>query len=183
MAFTVGLPGGTPNYEFEAYIRQLEKQGVNITDAPRVVDPVSGDRWVYAWSSRADAEAFATELRRESENEGWRVHELPGVKPSSGPLGPIEVLVSRRSDGCVYSLSHTSRKLVRKRFPQAVLAPNVLVATSSQADFEQSQRPIWGHVATILTGLSEEELRQLGGYRVIDPVEERVLRDVLPLSA
>lgn len=182
MAFTVGLPGGARNFEFEAYIRLLEQQGVNITDTPRVVDPVAGDRWVYAWSNRATAEAFAAALRQESENEGWKVYELPGVKLSSGPLGPIEILVSRRSDGCTYSLTHTSRKLVRKRFPQAILAPNVLVATSSQADFEQSQRPIWSHVATILTGLSEDELRQLGGHRVIDWAAQRVLRDAIPLG-
>jgi hypothetical protein len=42
MAFTVGLPGGTKDCEFEAYVRLLEKAGVNIADTPAFTIPKQG---------------------------------------------------------------------------------------------------------------------------------------------
>lgn len=178
MPFTVGLPGGPRDYEFEAYIRLLEKIGVNVANTLRIVDPVTGKRWLYAWTNEADAQKFAAELRQETENDHWQVYSLPSVEPTHGPLGPIEILVSRRSDGCTYSLSPTSRKLIRRAAPDAYLAPIVFIASQTPNDFETTQGPIWGQVANILTGLSEEQLAHLGGYSVIDPVARQVFRDV-----
>jgi hypothetical protein len=182
MVFTVGLPGGTRDFEFEAYVRLLEQEGVDVANTRRVVDPVTGKRWVYAWANKADAEQFAAALRQETENDRWEVHELAGVEAAPGPLGPIEILVSRRSDGCTYSLSPTSQKLILKSFPRANLVPNVFISTTTQADFEKTQGPIWGQVAIILTGLPEQQIKQLGGYRVVDPVARRVFREAPPLA-
>jgi hypothetical protein len=183
MTFTVGLPGGTRDYEFEAYIRLLEQNGVNVASTPRVVDPVTGKRWLYAWANEADAQQFVAALRQETENDKWRVFPLPNVEPTPGPLGPIEIRVSRRSDGCTYSLSPTSRNLILKGFPRANLAPTVFISTLTQSDFEKTHGPIWGQVAIILTGLSEEQIKQLGGYRIIDSVASQVFRDAPPLVA
>jgi hypothetical protein len=182
MPFTVGLPGGTRDCEFEAYVRLLEQRGINVANTPRVVDPVTGKRWLYAWENEADAQAFAAALRQETENDAWQVYPLPNVEPTSGPLGPIEIRVAQRSDGCTYSLSPTSRKLILKRFPRANLAPNVFISTPARFDLERTHGPIWGQVALILTGLSEEQIQQLGGYRVLDPVAERVFRKAPPLG-
>ena len=86
--YTVGLPGATRDFEHEAYVRLLEKNGVNVAHAPRVVDPVSGKRWLHAWAKEADALAFTAALREETENDDWQVYPLPGVEPTSGPTRP-----------------------------------------------------------------------------------------------
>jgi len=179
MTFTVGLPGGTRDYEFEGYVRVLEKNGVNVANTPRVVDPATGKRWLHAWRHEADAQAFAVAVRQETENENWEVYPIPNVEPVPGPLGPLEILVSRRSDGCTYSLSPTTHKLVLKSFPQTSLVPNVFLSTYTRFDFETTHGAIWDHVAIILTGLSEQQIEQLGGYRVIDPVASQVFGESL----
>jgi hypothetical protein len=109
MAFTVGLPNGARDFEYEAYVRMLERDGIDIANTPRVHDPGTGKRWLYAWADRADAEAFADRLRVDTENPDWQVYELPGVAPSTGPLGPVELLVSRQSEGFTYGLHPLSR--------------------------------------------------------------------------
>ncbi len=100
-----------------------------------------------------------------------------------GPLGPIDVVVVRRSDGYTYSLSLTSQKLISRAFPHANIVHNVFISPSAQADFERTQEPIWGQVASILTGISEQQIQQLGGYRVIDYMSKRVVREAPPLVA
>jgi hypothetical protein len=137
MVFTVSLPGGARDLVFEAYIRLLEKNGVNVASTERVADPVTNKRWLHAWQKKPAAQKFADELRQNTENDKWEVYPVPhGNRP--GPLGPIEILVSCRSDGCTYSLSPTSRNLILKSFPDASLAPNLFIATKTQFDLEKT---------------------------------------------
>jgi hypothetical protein len=180
MAYTVGLPGGTRDFEFEAYVRLLEKKGVNVANTARAPDPTDKKRWLHAWQKKADAERFAAELRSETENARWQVYELPNGQHTVGPLGPIDIVVNRRSDGLSYGLSPISRKLISKCFPSATSAPSIFIAGAGQSDVD-AHAPLWDHIAVILTGLSETQIKQLGGYRVVDPVAKQVLHEV-PLS-
>jgi hypothetical protein len=176
MGYTVVHKSGmTKDHEFAAYVRLLEQDGVDITNTPRVAD-AEGNRWLYVWESPDDANEFARRLQKETKDTRWEVRELASVEPSRGPLGPIEILVGRQSDGCTYGLSPTSRKLIRKRYPEARMAPSVFISTDTQSDFEATQGPIWDQVAIILTGLSEDKLREFGGYRIYDPMNKRNLR-------
>jgi len=177
MMFTVNLPGGIRDYEFESYVRMLEKDGVDIANARRVFDPQTDRRWLYGWTSREDAERFAIRLREDSENSNWQVYELSGVEPTQGPLGPIEIMVGEQSDGCAYGLNPTSEKLVRRRFPHATLAPSLFISSGSRNGSRAAQDPIMDQIAIILTGLPEHRIAELGGYRVYDPVSRRVLRE------
>ena len=86
-AYAVGLPYGNKDSEFEAYVRLLREQGVDV-DKARVEDSY-GRRWLHVWDSREDAERFAVLLRRETSNPDWEVYELSpprplGVQASSG---------------------------------------------------------------------------------------------------
>src|ERR1700722_20101187 len=129
MAFTVALPGGMKDFEFAAYVRLLEKEGVNIGFAARVPDPQTKKRCLFAWEDNRAAARFAAALSAETENQNWQVYDLSGIVPGQGPLGPIEILIARRSDGCTYSLSPTSRKLVHQRFPYTQMVASAFVAT------------------------------------------------------
>jgi hypothetical protein len=182
MAFTVGIPGGTRNDEYEAYVRLLEKSGVNVAETSRVAEPVTGKRWLYAWASKGEADHFAARLREETGNPDWEVYDLPGVVPSAGPLGPVVILIGRQSDGLSYTLSPSSKKLIWKKFPTSNIAPSVFISTTTQSDFEGIHGSIWEQVAIILTGLSSAQIEQLGGYQIYDPVTRRILHESVPLG-
>jgi hypothetical protein len=181
MTFTVGLPKGLKDFEYEAYIRALERQGVDLVDAPRVIDPATGKRWLYATEDRADAERLAERVREEDDNPHWQVFELNGAAPSRGPLGPVEVLVGRQSEGYSYGLAPTSRRLVRRMFPEARVVSSVFIAGDPAADSAAAQRQMWDHIIFLLTGLTGPQLDELGGYRVVDPVARQTLREA-PLA-
>ena len=180
MVFTVGLPGVTRNFEYEAYLRLLERNGVNVANTHRVADPVTRKKWLHAWSNEAAAQKFAAKLRKQSNHDNWKVYTLPHGEPP-GPLGPIEILIHQRSDGCCYGLSPTSKNLIWKSFPKANMARTVFIGTTTPFDFATEHGPLLGHIATILTGLSEQQIEHLGNYQVIDSLTKQVLHDVPPL--
>jgi hypothetical protein len=143
---------------------------------------VTESRWFHVWENEADAQQFATSLRRRSTvDSNWRVFSVPNNKLSNGPLGPLEIYVIRRSDGYSYSLTPISGKLIATRYPEANIIPNMLIAARNTLDFENTQGPIWEHVARILTGLSRPQIKQLGGYRIIDWDSKRAVCGALRL--
>jgi hypothetical protein len=182
--FTVTIQGGTKDIEYEAYIRLLKEWKIDVTDTLRVLEKGTLTRWVYAWRKRADAERFAEELRKRTRNRTWYVHEFQTDQLSQGSLIPVEIAVSRRSDGYTYGLHPNSQMLIRQRFPNARMVPSVFIGSETQASFERDHpESIWDHVVMILTGLNEEQLNELGGYRVYDPESDKVLREPESLKA
>ena len=59
LVYTVSKPVGTKDREFEAYTRLLEEVGIDVSNSPRVPDPGTDRRWLYAWQKRIEAERFA----------------------------------------------------------------------------------------------------------------------------
>jgi hypothetical protein len=176
MAFTVSIPDGIRDFEYSEYLRELKKYGINFIDTLRVVDPVTRNRWLAAWEKKSDAEHFARDLRKSSELDHWMVYALPDVEPTRGPLGPIEIGMSRLSTGIVYGLNATNQTLIHQMFPKARIFPNLHITTTVEGDIAKSQERIWDSVALILTGLTPQQIEQLGGYQIVDRNEERVLR-------
>jgi hypothetical protein len=177
-AFTVTKPGGIKGMEdYDAYLRILNRWGVDMTDMPRVLEEGRPNRWLYVFREREDAERFAKEVRAESRNKSWCVREFHTRHLSRGPLGPVVVEVGFQG-GCSFGLDWLSHDLIRKRFPHAQMVPGVYIEREGKADFEADHlESIWKHVTLLLTGLTEEELAELGGYRVYDPVNGVVLRE------
>ncbi len=177
MAFTVTRPGGTKDREFAAYARLLAKSNIDLTRTPRTPEPGTENRWLYVWQDREAAGAFARELRKVTKDKAWLVHEVAEDKVSEGPLGPVEIAIGRQGDGCAYRLQPTSLDLIKQRFPQARMVPSVFLGTDRQIDVqEQFQDAMWDQVATLLTGLTRSQLDELGGYRIYDPANDRILR-------
>jgi len=169
MAFTVDLPAGMRDFEFSAYVRMLVQEGVNIADTTRVQDPRTGNRWLHAWADRAEAEQFVSRLREDTDEPAWQVYDVPDVEPLTGPLGPLEIVVKRQSDGYTYGMRPTTYFLIQKRFPDSKMAANVFVATNTHSDIEADQGPVWDLVVKTLTGLTDEQIEEFGGYTMFDP--------------
>lgn len=181
MGFTVAHHGGTKDLEFEAYVRLLEKHGVDVANLQRVPEPGTQNRWLYVWEYRQDAEAFAAELRKSTHDRGWYVRELDREDiVSKGPLGPITIYAGQQSDGWAFDLHPQSRAMIERRFPGSCRIGSVFIGAQPNGDlegFSPEASNLLDHVALMLTGLSAEQLKEFGGYRVYDPVRHQTLRE------
>jgi hypothetical protein len=185
MGYTVTRPGGTKDVEFEEYAQLLRRRGVDLARLPRVPEPGSGRRWLYVWDSPTEAQAFADELKRQTEDASWEVAEVDAA-PSEGPLGPVEIQAARRRDGWAFALHPLSRLMIRKLFPDSCRTGSVSIR-SENGDKAASAPPVADlaeQVAVLLTGLSLEQITTtFGGYRVYDPVKKRELVASAPVHA
>ena len=178
MPYTVTRKGGIGEYELDAYIRQLTRWGISLGRAPRAPDPQTRRRWLPVWEDRKTAEKFVQDLLKEEDYDNWRIEKVPALAVSEGALGPLDVYVSREGrEMLAYGLHPFSRKLVRERFPNAPLLRSLLVSIDDPNDFEQNQTTAQDRVVQLLTGLTAEQVEELGGYRIYDPVRQLVVRE------
>jgi hypothetical protein len=165
-------PGNKPT-DLQEYARLLRQQGIDLASAPRVLEPASG-RWLHVWEHESDARRFAKELARRTSADAWRVEKVTG-HASLGPLGPLMVELSRRSDGLLFGLHPLSRLVLQTAFPTAVGASSVFFDAQRWHDYRQSDGRFddlaW-KMALALTGLPEAELDEIGIVVVDDDTDE-----------
>ena len=183
MAFTVNRNDGmTKDAEFEAYARLLRQRGVDLGKLPRAPEPLTGRRWLYVWDSQEEAQAFANELKKRTQDDAWEVVPVD-APPSEGPLGPIVIQVGRRANGLVLGLHPLSRAMIQSAFPDARRS-----ATTVSINFETLQefQATYGVIGDLaqgvvptLTGLNLQELERVG-YALIEDDTDRTLVFVRP---
>jgi hypothetical protein len=183
MGFTVVHEGGMTDLDFEPYVRLLDQRGADLADLPRVPEPRARDRWLPVWDRREDAEAFAAELRKQTKDKCWRVLELDADEPTSrGPLGPLTVYVSRHHNGWAMGLHPHSQTFIQRRFQKARVLDLVLLRSKTFFAAERLDDDRGGDAADLidqavrlLTGLTDRQLAEFGGYRVYDPAGRGIL--------
>ena len=90
---------------------------------------------------------------------------------------PIVIYRSVNRDGETYALESRSLRRLRDTLGEAVHAhPRVFIAHETGADYDAVHGAIVPQVIQLLTGLTEERLRPLGGVSFRDPVTEQELR-------
>jgi len=87
-------------------------------------------------------------------------------------MSPIVIHVGRQHDGCAYELNPRSRAEIKRRFPEARMAPSVFVGYDTQSDFESLHGPMWRQIAMLLAGLSWSQIEEMGGIEIYDPVHD-----------
>lgn len=183
MGFTVTMPMGTKDAEFETYARLLRQQGKDLGNLPRVPDPENpGRRWVHVWGLEEEARRFADELKEQTGITGWRVEET-ATPPSSGPFGPVLIQLGRRSDGLVLTLHPLSLAMIREAYPNArPSATNTFVDTQTWNDFLKKQGTLSDLLREVLPFLTGLDLNQLNdvGYAAIDADNDRTWAYVPP---
>ena len=90
------------------------------------------------------------------------------------------VLVGIQPDGGVYQLYPTSRLRVEEAFPRAKMFRSLVLHHRRDSDFEDWHGPVWERVVELLTGLTLDQIAQLGGVRIYDPEGDRVLWEWKP---
>ena len=84
---------------------------------------------------------------------------------------PIIIEFGLQGDGVTYRLEFRSRRRIAEAFPGVHPSRhNVFVGYDTRDDFEKIHGPIWRQIAIILTGLNWEQIIQLGGAKLVDPV-------------
>jgi hypothetical protein len=167
LVYTVGMRGGTNNREFEAYTRLLSEMGINLSDSPRVPEPGTERRWLYAWKKKNEAERFAAELRRRTGNADWFVHEFPVPSEERGPVAPLEIATVPEGDEYIYYLTPESRERVVAAYPGTRLPGSLKVGIDAQQDLLLKGDDWWMELSRKLTGRNEDEIDSLGGVRVL----------------
>lgn len=89
----------------------------------------------------------------------------------------LRILVGRDAAGAVYELDPLSESRVQEAFPEAQGLPQVILGYRHEGEFQTLHGPHWPVVGTLLTGLTLEQIRQLGGMRLYSPREKAVVWD------
>lgn len=184
MGFTVTHAGETKDNEFVAYVRLLRQEGVDLGRLPRVPEPGTKRRWLYVWDAKAEAQAFADELKKRTGDSAWKVMPVH-TPPSEGPLGPILIQLARRGDRLIFALDSLSRTMIESAFPDAFGVDSVSIDVERWYDFRKKQGTLADlvrQIAPSLTGLSGKQLEALG-YAVIDDQSEETVVFVPPAEA
>jgi hypothetical protein len=172
--FTVTKPGGTKDYEFEAYTRLLEDIGIDVANVPRVPEPGTHRRWLYAWKRKQEAEAFARELMRLTRDGSWHVYQFKIDEEDHGPVAPLDIYQVRGEDGgLMYYLAPASRERIIRAYPLTPLHPSITIPEKDLQGIKQKNGDSWWtQIHTLFTELTKEQVLSLGGYRVILPYGE-----------
>lgn len=90
-----------------------------------------------------------------------------------------------QSDGGVYELDPLSRRLIERRFPgleppyQMFVGYPKRIHHITREEFERVQGSLWRQIALMITGLTDEQMEELGGFRIYDPRRSRFIHDSL----
>jgi hypothetical protein len=168
LVYTVTKPVGTKDREFEAYTRLLEEVGIDVSNSPRVPEPGTDRRWLYAWKKEIEAERFAAELRRRTGDREWLVYRFENPGDERGPVAPLEIASVPERDGYTYYLTPASRERVVSAFPGTRLSGGLNVAVSVQQDnLRDKGEEWWLEISRLLTSRTDEEIDSLGGVRIV----------------
>jgi hypothetical protein len=105
------------------------------------------------------------------------------AKPKPARLvenGPLKIAIGFESDGCVYELDSSSEDRVAEAYPNVPRLPAVLFGFSNRAEFQTLHGPLWPVVGELLTGLTRDQIAELGGLRIYDPVKRTLVWEWRP---
>jgi hypothetical protein len=95
----------------------------------------------------------------------------------------VLITVGIQQDGATYALSPTTEQRIREAYPKLHRLPAVFLGYHKDSDFDWLHPPRWKEMALLLTGLSEDQIAQLGGVRLYSPEREEVLWEWKPAVA
>jgi hypothetical protein len=85
------------------------------------------------------------------------------------------ICIAIQHDGAVYDLDSQSEFRIKERYPDATPLESIMLGHRREADFERLNRPRWEPMVLLLTGLTPEQIADLGGVRIYDIEQEQVV--------
>ena len=93
----------------------------------------------------------------------------------------IIIHAGRQRDGYVFGLRPRSRVWLEERYPQKERVASLFIGLDKMQDIQQLPASILTQVLNLLTGLSLDELNEIGGFAIYDPATKQPLFDSLPI--
>lgn len=90
----------------------------------------------------------------------------------------ILINIGQQSDGCTYALHPRSLHEIKEKYAVRP-APSIFVGYDTRDEFESLHGDMWPQIATLLTGLSWQQIESEGGAFLYDPVEENILNRIV----
>jgi len=91
-------------------------------------------------------------------------------------MPPIVVAVGKQMTGAVFQLHPKTRAMLESRIPGwSPASDSVFLSFNKPWDFERIQDPMWAQVVMLLTGLSEKQIQDAGGFSFILPIDNEVV--------
>jgi hypothetical protein len=89
---------------------------------------------------------------------------------------PIVVDVGKQMTGATFLLDHETEAMLSSQIPGwAPTSDRIFIGFDKPWGFERIQSPMWTQIVMLLTGLSEKQIRDLGGLTfIVRPSEEVV---------
>ena len=87
------------------------------------------------------------------------------------------------ANGVTYALDPLSEDRADAVSSHAPRIPLVFFGFDKEAEWESLHRPLWPLTATLLTGLTMDQIGQLGGVRIEDTMNNRVVWEWRPEAA
>lgn len=87
----------------------------------------------------------------------------------------LVVDVGRQMDGATFRLSPQTRAHLATRKLGNPLASSLYVTFPAKGALENQDGRLWAPIVMLLTGLSEDQIEDLGGFRFVDPADTEVL--------
>lgn len=84
-------------------------------------------------------------------------------------MNQLLINVGKQFEGYTFRLQPKSRLWLGKQFPDAPRVSTVFISADTKQDVTHVHDQILSQVFTLLTGLSKEELKNLGGLAIFDP--------------
>jgi hypothetical protein len=177
MGYTVARPAGCNDWEMYEYLVRLSQRGVEVGQAPRVRDPLTGQRWLYHWDDREAAEAHAAKMRKHFKDSTWRVIEVPGPT-DVGPLWPLVFHVAIGRVEVWIAANDFTERILATLHPKAVPPATSLVIDKAAWQTYQTAKggfDCWAReVMPVLTGISLAQIDAIG-YTLVDDVTHEIL--------
>lgn len=85
----------------------------------------------------------------------------------------IQINRSAVQDGFTFSLHPLSERELKRKMPNVHPLPHIFIALDRAYDFQTDRGDLYDQIVQLLTRLNEQELADLGGFEVLDPVTEQ----------
>ena len=95
-------------------------------------------------------------------------------------MSKIVVEVGRQMDGATFRLSPKTREFLSSRFKNLPPPSSVFVSHEQASDSEKYFGSLGDHLPMILTGLGENDLKELGGFEFVSPVDGKIVFESTP---
>ena len=95
-------------------------------------------------------------------------------------MSAIVVEIGKQMNGATFQLSPQTRVALAAQTGKQLPASSVFVSYDPRSNSEAKNGPFWSHIVALLTGMSEAQIRKLGGFSVVSPTDNEVLFESSP---